>query len=543
MTHPALPSGGPGRGAEGTFLVSGIELEVAPRDGSGGWRRVELASAAADFTTRQMSPRYAIDDDPATGWGNLGDRESPPPSRQLVVMPREHLKLPGGARVRVRVRQESGTPHQTIGRLRLSITPSAEAEKIAGLPVSVQEALAAGDRTAAQRRLLQEEYRRTTPSLAAVRNRLVNLRRRLNELTTPTAFVMAELPEPRQTHVMAGGNYRSFGKPVAPGVPKALHPMGPSEPANRLGLARWLVDRRNPLVARVTVNRFWQEVFGRGLVETPEDFGSRAPDPTHAELLDWLAVEFMERGWSVKTLLRTIVTSATYRQDSRVRPELAGRDPENRLLARGPRFRMPAEMIRDVALSASGRLDPVLGGPPVFPPQPDGVWPGFGADDVWVGSTGADRYRRAIYTYWRRTTVYPAFAAFDAPSREVCVLRRPRTNTPLQALTTLNDSAFFDLARALARRAFIEARGGDPERLTYAFRLCTGRSPTRDERARLESFLADQRARFEREPELARLAATGGDVESAPGVGNAEFAAWTLLANVLLNLDETLTKG
>jgi hypothetical protein len=291
------------------------------------------------------------------------------------------------------------------------------------------------------------------------------------------------------------------------------------------------------------VNRFWQEIFGRGLVETPEDFGSRAPEPTHPELLDWLAVEFMERGWSVKTLLRTIVTSATYRQDSRLRAELVGRDPENRLLARGARFRMPAEMIRDVALSASGRLDPVLGGPPVFPPQPDGVWPGFGAEDVWVGSTGPDRYRRAIYTYWRRTTVYPAFAAFDAPSREVCVLRRPRTNTPLQALTTLNDSGFFDLARALARRAFIEARGGAHERMAYAFRLCTGRSPTQEERTRLEKFLAEQRNRFERQPELARRAALGADAEYAPGVGNAEFAAWTLLANVLLNLDETLTKG
>jgi Protein of unknown function (DUF1553)/Protein of unknown function (DUF1549) len=543
LTDPTLPSGGPGRSLDGTFLVTGIELELAPRDGSMAWRRVELASATADFATRQMVPRYAVDDDPTTGWGNLGDRENPPASRQLVVMPRERVAFPGGARLRVRVRQESGTPHQTLGRLRLSIASSAEAEKITTLPIVAQDALSAVDRTAAQGRLVEEEYRRAAPSLAGLRHRIANLRRRLNELTAPTAYVMAELPQPRTTHVMAGGNYRSAGKLVTPGVPGVLHPMAESEPPNRLGLARWLVDRRNPLVARVTVNRFWQDVFGRGLVETPEDFGSRAPDPTHPDLLNWLAVEFMERGWSLKTLLRTIVTSSTYRQDSRLRPDLAGRDPENRLLARGPRFRMPAEMIRDVALAASGRLDPTLGGPPVFPPQPEGVWPGFGSDDVWVGSTGPERYRRAIYTYWRRTTVYPAFAAFDAPSREVCVLRRARTNTPLQALTTLNDTAFFDLARGLAQRALTEARGGDTERLTYAFRLCTGRSPTRDERARLEEFLADQRTRFAREPELARRAATGGDVESAPGIGNAEFAAWTLLANVLLNLDETLTKG
>jgi hypothetical protein len=543
LTHPTLPFGGPGRGTDGTFLVSGIELEVASRDGASAWRRVELASATADFTTRQMAPRYAVDDDPTTGWGNLGDRENPPAARQLVVMPREHIALPGGARMRVRVRQESSTPHQTVGCFRLSITSSAEAEKIAALPIALQEAVAAVDRTAAQRRLLDEEYRRATPSLAGLRHRIANLRRRLSELTAPTAYVMAELPQPRVTHMMAGGNYRSAGKPVTPGVPGALHPMAESEPSNRLGLARWLVDRRNPLVARVTVNRFWQEIFGRGLVETPEDFGSRAPDSTHPDLLNWLAVEFMERGWSLKMLLRTIVTSATYRQDSRLRPDLAGRDPENRLLARGPRFRMPAEMIRDIALAASGRLDSTLGGPPVFPPQPDGVWPGFGTDDVWVGSTGPERFRRAIYTYWRRTTVYPAFAAFDAPSREVCVVRRARTNTPLQALTTLNDVAFFDLARGLARRALTEARGGDTERLTYAFRLCTGRSPTREERARLKGFLTDQRARFAREPELARRTASGGDVESAPSVGNAEFAAWILLANVLLNLDETLTKG
>jgi len=545
LTHPSLPLAGSSRSPDGTFILTDVELEVAARAGEETWRRIELTSAAADISARQTAAKYAIDDDPSTGWGNGGERDTPPPvAHQLVVLPREPVMLPGGARLRVRLRHEEHAGNQALGRFRLSISDVSGAEKITTLPVAVQEVLAAAPPSVvAQERVLIEEYRRVAPTLLPVRQRIASLQRRLAELATPSAYVLAELSQPRPMHVLAGGNYRNAGKLAPPGVPAVLHPFQPNGTANRLALARWLVDKQNPLVARVAVNRLWQEVFGRGLLETPEDFGSRAGAPTHPELLDWLAVEFMDRGWSVKTLLRTVVTSAAYRQDSRLTPELAARDPENRLLARSPRLRLPAETIRDTALAASGLLDETLGGPAVFPPQPEGVWPGFGAEDVWVTSSGPERYRRALYTYWRRTTLYPAFAAFDAPSREVCVLRRAQTNTPLQSLTTLNDAGFFDMARGLARRVLSENRGSDADRLKYAFRLCTSRLPGPKELAPLERFLVAQRERFAREIELTRRVTSGGDVAPPSGAEAAEFAAWTLLSNVLLNLDETLTKG
>jgi hypothetical protein len=320
---------------------------------------------------------------------------------------------------------------------------------------------------------------------------------------------------------------------VYAGVPAALHPLPESALPNRLGLARWLVSAENPLTARVVMNRSWEQFFGRGIVETSEDFGSQGARPTHPELLDWLATEFVEKKWSMKAMHRLIATSSAYRQSSRVTPALLERDPNNRLVARGPRFRIEAEMVRDVTLAASGLLSRKVGGPSVFPPQPEGIWDLPYNDDKWIDSKGEDRYRRGLYTFVRRTAPYPSLLAFDATSREACTVRRVRTNTPLQALTSLNDPAFFEAARALARRVLAEGGPAPDRRAELAFRLCVARKPTAREVDRILRWQDEQQRFFTGDQDAARKIA---------GTADANLAAWTMVANVLLNLDETLTK-
>jgi hypothetical protein len=371
---------------------------------------------------------------------------------------------------------------------------------------------------------------------------------------TVTTLVMQEKPEaaPPTTFVRIKGAFLSKGEQVSAHTPAILPPMPADAPVNRLGLARWLVAPENPLTARVTVNRCWEQLFGAGLVETTEDFGAQGRRPTHPELLDWLAGAFTAKAevsnssssfsllpsafpcnWSMKKLLRLMVTSATYRQSSRMTPTLLARDPANRLLARGPRFRMEAEMLRDMALSASGLLSAKIGGPSVFPSQPDGIWNNPYSGDQWKESEGEDRYRRGLYTFWRRTSPYPAFTTFDASSREFCTLRRLRTNTPLQALTTLNDPAFFEAARALAQR--MQEGGADlNKQLTVGYLRCLSRRPQPGELSRLTLLYNQELARFAAHPEQAQKLA--GE-KATPSL-----AALTIVANVLLNLDETLNK-
>jgi hypothetical protein len=357
-----------------------------------------------------------------------------------------------------------------------------------------------------------------------------------------TTLVMQELAKPRPTRVMIRGNFKNLGDEVQPGAPAKLHPFRDDWPRNRLGLARWLVDADNPLTARVTVNRLWARAFGRGFVETSEDFGVQGDLPSHPELLDWLAVEFMERKWSFKEIQKLIVTSATYRQTSKAAPELYRKDPYNRLMARGPRFRLDAEAVRDNALAVSGLLSRKVGGPSVFPYQPDGIWFNPYSGDKWVLSAGGDQHRRGLYTFWRRTAPYAAFMAFDAPSREVVCERRPRTNTPLQALAVLNDKAFVEAAAALARRIVKEAEG-EKDRAARGFRLCVARPPSERERDVLLGLYRDSLARYKKDPKAAELMARNGGLELPAGADAAEVAAWTVVANVLLNLDETITRG
>jgi hypothetical protein len=341
--------------------------------------------------------------------------------------------------------------------------------------------------------------------------------------------------------VRVRGSFLDKGEQVYAGVPEVLHPLGDDQMPNRLGLAHWLVDEQNPLTARVAVNRAWEQLFGRGIVETSEDFGTEGSPPSHPELLDWLAIELIGSGWRTKALHKLIVTSATYRQSSTVPQALVERDPYNRLLARGSRVRMEAEMVRDATLAASGLLSRKIGGPSVFPPQPDGIWDIPYSSEKWIPSEGEDRYRRGLYVFIRRSATYPSLMTFDATSREHCTVRRARTNTPLQALTTLNDEAFFEAARALASRVLREtpAPVARERRATYGFRLAVTRTPSQDEIDRIVASYTRQLERFRKEPDAAARAITGYAVG---GVDPAEQAAWTLVANALLNLDEALTR-
>jgi hypothetical protein len=368
--------------------------------------------------------------------------------------------------------------------------------------------------------------------------------------TFPSVMVMEERACPRVTRVQIRGDYLSEGEVVTPGVPASLPPLPPSSPktpANRLDLARWLVDPGHPLTGRVAVNRHWQLFFGAGLVRTGDDFGAQGEMPSHPELLDWLAVEFIARGWDVKALQRLIVTSATYRQSSQVSQALRERDPENRLLARGPRFRLDAEQVRDNALASAGLLDRRIGGPSVRPYQPPGLWEqvALGGDyssQTYVQSHGPDLYRRGIYVYWKRSLPYPPLATFDAPSRESCTVSRPRTSTPLQALVLLNDPTYVEAARALAQRVLREGGPDSLGRLRYAFRLCTGRLPQGREVQVLNRVLDGQLRTYRQDHQAALDLIGTGESPTPAGLDVRELAAWTAVGNLLLNLDETMTR-
>jgi Protein of unknown function (DUF1553)/Protein of unknown function (DUF1549)/Planctomycete cytochrome C len=359
------------------------------------------------------------------------------------------------------------------------------------------------------------------------------------EPRVPSTLVMRELPKPREAFVQIGGDFLRKGVAVSPGVPAVLPPLETNGTPNRLDLARWLVDRRNPLTARVAVNRVWQHYFGKGLVATDNDFGTQGSPPTHPELLDWLANEFMERGWSQKKLHRLIVTSATYRQDSSHRPDLAAVDSENRWLGRQQRLRLEAEVIRDEALTASGLLNPTIGGPSVFPPQPEGASKLGQIQREWVPSQGPDRYRRGMYTYFWRSSPHPGLMVFDAPDSTTSCTRRNRSNTPLQALTLLNDKGYYEFAQGLAQRILREPLSSESERLALAFRLCLARSPVPEEASRINTLLSQQMASFRRSPADA-LKVTGADIPD--GIDIAQWAAWTAAARALLNLDEFVTR-
>ncbi|MBI3208450.1 MAG: PSD1 domain-containing protein [Candidatus Solibacter usitatus] len=523
LPHQGLPRGGPGRDIYGNFLISSINVELL---------RGEKSEPLA-FKRVLIDDGRSGDSKKGQLWSVDASRDDTRLPRQLVLVFASPVNLDTKASLRVTIEQNSDFTGQAMGQFRLSSTGAADPSLVVKVRAKLRPVLMASTRSGKDERDLAEFYRSIAPSLDGARKELRQLRNELDRLGVMSALVMSEGNsfERPFDFIRTRGGFAAKAEKVFANVPAALNPLPENAMPNRLGLARWLVSKENPLTARVAMNRIWEQYFGRGIVETSEDFGTQGERPVNPELLDWLATEFMARNWDMKAMHRLIVTSAAYRQTSRVTPELLQADPNNRLVSRGPRFRMEAEMIRDASLAASGLLSRKIGGPSVFPPQPPGVWDIPYNDDQWMESTGEDKYRRGIYTFVRRSALYPSMVNFDATSRESCTVKRIRTNTPLQALNTLNDAAFFETARALAKRILTEGGVTERQRMETGFRLTTSRRPAPAELDGMLTWLRKEQAYFtSRTSEAERIG------------GSPEQASWVMLANVLLNLDEALTK-
>ncbi|MDQ3009999.1 MAG: DUF1549 and DUF1553 domain-containing protein, partial [Acidobacteriota bacterium] len=569
LTDPNLPRQGPGRAPDGSFYVTEFIVEAAPADKPADMAKVALANATADFERPELPVKNVIDGDPKTHWNSDAGNVRRNQNRQMVFATTQPTGFDGGTIFQFQLAQKFdeqirvGNLIPNIGKFRILITTAAN-PKADPVPAAVRRLLGipAVKRTKEQQREIFSFYRtqgwgtafrrnadgKPVPPEGDTPNDFAEANKQIDELMKgwpygATTLALAQRAVPRETHVFKRGDWKRPGDAVAPGTPAVLHPFPADAPRNRLGLAQWIVNKNNPLTARVIVNRIWQQYFGEGLVATPEDFGARCERPLHPELLDWLAVEFMASGWSIKHVHRLIVNSATYRQSSQVTPKFQEADPANRWLARAPRLRVEAETVRDIALSASGLLSAKIGGPPVYPPIPEGVLSlGQGAQMPWPTSTGEDRYRRAMYTFWKRTVPYPSMLIFDQPNGDSSCTRRIKSNTPLQALTTLNDRVFMEIAQGLALRVFKEGGADDTEKMAYAFRLCAGRKPDEFELKRLLALLADQQAYFEGRT-AAAVYVSSSDLNKLPeDVDLHKLAPWTIVARVLLNLDETITK-
>jgi hypothetical protein len=561
LPHASFTAKGPGRSVNGNIVLTDVRLAVGPADKGRPPVAVPLGSASADFSQKGYPVANAIDRDPRSGWAIHPEVGKPHSAVFALTTP---LDLKPGSLLTVTLDFQSMSGQHQLGRFRLGVTAAANPHGKNALPQTILTILTtpAARRTPAQQAELRLHYRSHVAATAGKAS-LAKLRQERAEIEkkSPTTMVMQEMPTPRPTFMLIRGEYDKKGPKVTAATPAALPPLPKGAPANRLGLARWLVDPGHPLTARVAVNRHWQMFFGTGLVKTAEDFGAQGELPSHPELLDWLAVEFMnptsgplgsgsKTRWDVKALLRLIVTSATYRQSSVVTPELLAKDTENRLLARGPRLRLPAEFIRDQALAVSGLLNREIGGASVFPYQPAGLWQELasrGDSKNWsaqffVQSHGKDLYRRTMYTFWKRTSPPPALVTFDAPDRETCTVRRSRTNTPLQALVLMNDPTYVEASRQLAERLMKQAETTD-ERITLAFRLTTARRPEAKEMEILRRVFHRQLDRFRKDTKAALRLLAVGEAPRDERLPAADLAAWTVVASVVLNLDETITKG
>jgi mono/diheme cytochrome c family protein len=509
----------------------------------------EVQVAVARATASRSEPGHEagmlIDGDAKSFWSPDGDRDR---RQEIVLTLAKPLVIPAGDRLVVTLAQNQAD-RGTLARCRVLAT--GVEEPLPALPSSVRVAASTPvlDRTAEQERALRDYYWRLTPEFRALQERIKPLEEAMASVDREVVRtpILKELPldQQRKTHMLIKGNFLNPGDAVSAVVPSAFHPFPEGAPTNRLGVARWLVDPANPLTARVAVNRFWAALFSRGLVETEEDFGTQGTPPTHPELLDWLATEYLRLGWDTKAFLKMVVSSATYRQSVQVTPEKLQKDPRNVWLSHAPRPRLEAEIIRDQALALSGLLSRKMHGPSVYPIQPPNLWQAaFNGERNWATSDGEDRHRRALYTFWRRTVPYPSMITFDAPSREYCTIRRIPSNTPLQAFVTLNDPVYVEAAEALARRIQREGGEGAENRLRWAYKLATSRPVDGRQLEALMQLYRESLERFRADPTGARQMAFGqlpGD--DREGADAAESAAWTVVANVLLNLDVVLTKG
>ncbi len=552
--HESLPLGGPGRASNGNIVLSELRLlgpDGQPRRFAGAW---------ADHSQPRYDVAGAIDDNPKTGWAiNNSPEGGANQNRVAHLVLAEPLELNKNDRIVIEMEFHNGTSVYNVGGFRLSAASAAsphfqetkarqELAAIATLPIE--------KRSAAQQQQLDHGFAREDPVLGPAAERLTQLEAELQsiEKSVPSAMVLRELAKPRTTHIHLRGDFLRPGLVVEPNVPAILPALyAPSDDtpsddaasarATRLDLARWLVRDDHPLTARVRVNRVWMRLFGDGLVETENDFGTQGSPPTHPELLDWLAIHFREQGWSTKQLIRLMVNSSTYRQSSQMRADLQQADPQNLLLGRQNRVRVEAEIVRDLALSAAGLLSPKIGGPSVFPPQPDGVYSFTQTNKSWKTSQGEDRYRRGMYTFFYRSAPHPMLSTFDVPNFNQTCTRRDRSNTPLQSLTMANDEALVEAAQALALRILSETSAENSvdaaSRVERMFRTSLCRTPTEKELSALLAFFTAQQQHFAEREEDAQKFAPG---ELPTGVSRGDAAAWTATARVLLNLDEMITR-
>ncbi len=567
LNDPNLPLGGPGRSILGTCALTEFEVEAGSADSPDKIEKVKIAAATADIELpekpleaiyddksgkkRVTGPvAFAIDGKEETAWGIDAGPARRNEERKAVFVAESPIENASGTLIRFYLKQNHGgwnsddNQNHNLGRFRLSIT-GADGVVADPLPRRVRAILdiPARERTPVQTAAVFSHFRATVPEWKEANDRIESLWSR--HPAGSSQFVLMARAEGRDTRLLRRGDFLKPERPVQPGTPAFLHP-AEGGGSGRLAFAGWLTGRRSPTTARAIVNRIWQAYFGTGLVATSEDLGTQCEPPSHPELLDWLAVELMDRGWSLKAIHRLITSSATYRQTSAVTPRLLAFDPLNRLLARGARSRVEGEIVRDIALAASGLLDPRIGGRSVFPPLPGFMTqpPVSYGPKVWPEETGADRYRRGIYTFRYRSLPYPLLQTFDAPNGDFSCVRRVRSNTPLQALITLNEPVSMECAQALARRTLAEGGACDAERVAYAFRLCVSRPPAEAEAAELLALLEGQMRRFEAgELKAGDLVSGGAAGKGEANSGDQErLAAWTVVSRVLLNLDETITK-
>ncbi len=541
LTHESLPRTGPGLAGNGNFVLTDIRFRSAVEGVDDD--RLPIASAVADHSQPKFPVEDAFDGDAVqSGWAiNQPADNKLNTNRTAIFVLRDPLPT-NSAPFIVHLRHAHANRY-SLGRFRLALTSAPPAAITASPEIRRALAIPASERTAEQEQTLLEEFRLHDVERKPLVERVDQLKSAMASLQKqiPTTMVMKERSTPRETHLHVRGDFLRHGAKVVPGVLEVMHPLPESvQRPNRLDFARWLVDPANPLTPRVTVNRVWQQLFGRGIVETEDDFGTQGALPSHPELLDWLALEFIRQDWSLKQLIRLIATSAAYRQSSEATEEQLRRDRFNIWLGRQNRLRMEAESIRDTALTASGLLSDKFGGPSVFPPQPQGIYIFTQNNKNWKVSEGDDRYRRGMYTYFWRSSPDPFLMTFDAPNANVSCTRRVRSNTPLQALTLANDAAFVEMAQALATRVLVERpAANDRTRLTYAFQLCLARTPTAEELSLISAYLDRSRAAYADDLAGADDASPAGRPQD---ISTVETAAWTSVARVLLNLDEFITR-